>query len=1263
MHDPAVPATAPTDLVAMLRGHAERAATARACVWLADGEAERETLTYAELDRRARAVAARVQGFAAAGDCALVVHPPGLEFLAAFFGCLYAGVIAVPLPIPRQAQGLARMVDIARSLGGNLLLSTATTLARLERLDAAAVASLVTLPSEETDADLARAWQAPTVTADDVAYLQYTSGSTSDRKGVTIRHRNVIDNLRGIAERFGHHDASVSVNWLPHFHDLGLVSGILQPLLHGHLNVMLSPTAFVQQPMRWLAAISNYRGTYTNSPNYGYDLCVRRATPEHLAALDLASLDVALNGAEPVRPQTVDEFTATFAPCGLRATAMYPAYGLAEATLVVSGARRDRLPVQLDVDAGALERDLVQAAAAGPAARRLVGCGQTLQDTAIAIVDPASARRSEGVGEIWVRGPGVADGYWERPDASAETFGGRIAGEPDAAPWLRTGDLGFLRDGELFVTGRIKDLIIVRGANFYPQDIEWTIEQSHAAFRAGCGAVFAVDNVDDAGDAPRLVAVFEVERDQLRHVDADELGRLARSAIAAEHELKLDTLVLLRTGTVPRTSSGKIQRSRCRTAFLAGELAEVGRAESGDEAPAIPPAASAEPPAPAPRATSLPAGRHGTPAVTSADDLLAWLRDYADTRLDPYLMDERRMISPPVMLDFGNHGVLGLQVARSHGGLGLAQRDVLRVLAQLGAIDLTLAMMTIVHNTLGIGPIERHAPAALRDDCLPRLASGRELVAFAITEPGAGSNPQALAARALPDAGGWRLYGEKLWSGTAGWASYVNVFAQNVDGANQVHGVSGFVVPRATPGLRIGAEAMTLGMRGMVQNAIHLEGARVDSGNLLGTAGHGMTIAQEAMTQGRLHIGAACLGGMKRCQQLLLRYAARREIATGRLLDNPVLLERLAALNAATVAIEALVEDIADRLDGGREVPVEAYAVCKTAAPEWLWRAADDLVQFLGGRGYMEPNMAARLLRDARVARILEGPTETLTLFLGSRACHEGAGLARYLGEDLGQAALAARVAATVAEVEQRCATGATRFPGVAGARRYAYALAGEIATAAVLAAVVTARRADAEVEAWALARLDHVIADALARAATPAPALDPAGIVARIDGWARDIGDTEPVAAGADHGLDALLRRATPSSAGVASPAPPPSTASSPAPASSPTPATVGTAAPPAPAASARPAGQAVDAAFIERYVIDWVAAELRLPAASMAPTHSLLDFGVDSVTAVLLAVALEERFGCAVDPELVYEHPVIRALAAVVRDAVERGAAAPGS
>ena len=1215
----------PANLVDMMRARAQSRPEAPAAIYLGDGEDVKAQMSFGELDAQARAIAARLQGLGAAGECVLLVYPPGLEFLSAFFGCFYANAVPVPLPLPHSKGTVAQFPSIIQDLDARILLTTATTMARLRRMELPGVEALVRLHSEDTPLELGRAWRALTPADGATAYLQYTSGSTANRKGVIISHANVLAHLAGMTARFGHHAQSVSVNWLPHTHDLGLVSGVLQPLYHGHLNVLMSPNAFVQQPIRWLNAMSRFRATYTNSPNFGYDHCVRKTTPQQRAGLDLRAWEVALNGAEPVHQQTVEQFAEMFEPCGLRPHVMFPAYGMAEATLMISGPMPMTARVSLRLDAESLERNLIRETTSAQGSRVLVGCGAPMPATTVRIVNPLTCRvcRDDEVGEIWAHGPGVTGGYWRRPEESAETFEGRLAESDDPRAYLRTGDLGFLRKGELFITGRWKDLVIIRGANHYPQDIEWTVEQSHPAFRPGCGGAFSLE----ADEGERLVVVYELEREYLKTIEPEDLLRLVRRAVAEEHDLHIHTLVLLKTGTVPRTTSGKIQRRQCRADFLHGDLAEVWRSSDVLEPDEVEAPAAAAP-------VEARDARITTPA-----HLVEWLREYASERLNSQLMDERRSLAPHVILDFGNRGVLGLQVPRELGGCGFGTAGYLKVVEQIGAIDQTLAMMTIVQNSLGIWPIAHHAESGLRGGLLPRLASGRELAAFAMTEPAAGSNPQAILSTATPDGDlAWALRGTKCWSGTAGWASVINVFAQNLDGDGQPRGVSGFAVPRETRGVRMGPEALTLGMRAMVQNTIHLEGTRVTHAQRLGEIGGGMRVAQEAMQQGRLAIGAASVGGIKRCLQLLVRYAERRPVSTGRLLDNPTLIDRVTAIGAALAGLESLVATVADRLDRGLEVPLDAFVVCKVAGSEWLWRAADDLVQFLGGRGYVETNVAAQLLRDARVTRILEGPTEALEMFLGSRVVNDGAALHGFLSEAWGASAVSARLAEAAAAIHERCTTRSVDAPH---ARRWAYALIGRVACDAMLSAATPPRLAIQR--ARGERRFEAAIASALARASA-----DERVGGADLQAWAREvaasIGDVEQSLAGEDHGLDALLRRDAPALPPAAprqlevdaSPLPPPAQPSAALPVE-----------PPAALAPAPSREVSASVTDVERFIVQHVAGALKMRPAAIDPARSVFDYGVDSVTAVTLCAGLEEWLGIVCDPDVVYSIPVIRRFA----------------
>ncbi len=566
-------------LVELLSYRAQNQSDQIAYTFLEDGETEANRLTYQELDRQARAIAGQLQSLDATGSHALLLYPPGLEFIAAFFGCLYAGVVAVPAYPPRRNQNMSRLQAIVADAEATVALTTTSLLDYIESrfAEEPGLAKLRWLATDNLASDLAAAWQKPEVSSDTIAFLQYTSGSTGTPKGVMVSHGNLLHNSAMIHKSFADTPNSQGVSWLPPYHDMGLVGGVLQPLYVGAPTILMSPVAFMQRPFRWLQAISRFKATTSGGPNFAYDLCIRKITPEQQASLDLSSWEVAFTGAEPVRAETLEQFAATFEPCGFRREAFHPCYGMAETTLIVSGSLRSAPPIVRQVDGAALEQNrVVPVVGKQESIRTIVGCGQNLLDQKIVIVDPESLTPcpAEKVGEIWVLGSSVAQGYWNRPEETQKVFHAYLAdtGVNEAGrssgPFLRTGDLGFLQDGELFVTGRIKDVIIIRGQNHYPQDIELAVEKSHPALRPGCGAAFSVE----VKGSERLVIVQEVERSYLRKLDVKKVVESIRQAVVAEHGLQIYATVLVKTGSIPKTSSGKIQRHACRAGFLAGSL-------------------------------------------------------------------------------------------------------------------------------------------------------------------------------------------------------------------------------------------------------------------------------------------------------------------------------------------------------------------------------------------------------------------------------------------------------------------------------------------------------------------------------------------------------------------------------------------------------------------------------------------------------------------------------------------------------------------
>lgn len=566
-------------LVDLLRYRVQHQAHKMAYTFLRDGEMPEATYSFSALDRQARMIAARLQQTIPVGSRALLLYPNGVEYIAAFFGCLYAGVIAVPVYPPRRNRSDRRLKSIAEDTDARIILTTVEVSKRIEnKKQLQFVPELKEYRWLSTDAladsqvdKLADAWQAPAIDGDSLAFLQYTSGSTGQPKGVMVSHANLLQNLLELSQTFDFTEESIMVTWLPIFHDMGLIYGVLGPLYSGHSCYIMMPAAFLQKPFRWLKALSDFKGTHTSAPNFAYDLCVQRAQQEQWESLvlDLSQWRVAMNGAEPVRKETLNRFQQTFAPYGFRESALCPGYGLAEATLMLSAINASDHWHCLSIDADALSRDeiniLPKAAIETRKSIQAMSCGTSEPDITLRIVHPQSKQRclSHQVGEVWAKGASIAQGYWQNPQATAETFQARIMGGDDDDAYMRTGDLGFIHNNELYITGRLKDVIVIRGANYYPNDIEQTVEQSHKALSASGAAAFAFSSNGE----PQLVVMQEVKRTALKSFVLDEVVQAVREAIAEQHELSLYALVLIKPATLPKTSSGKVQRSACQKAF------------------------------------------------------------------------------------------------------------------------------------------------------------------------------------------------------------------------------------------------------------------------------------------------------------------------------------------------------------------------------------------------------------------------------------------------------------------------------------------------------------------------------------------------------------------------------------------------------------------------------------------------------------------------------------------------------------------------
>jgi acyl-CoA synthetase (AMP-forming)/AMP-acid ligase II len=571
-------------LVDILRYRAQAQPDRLTYTFLSNRGQQTAKLTYRELYQRASGIASALQTMGAGGERVLLFFPPGLDYISAFLGCLLAGGIAVPCYPPHRNKPNTQLIGIQADSQASVALTTAHILENLhEYFPASYHWQDLRWLAADTLAGMDEMGLGCSSAADGLAFLQYTSGSTAAPKGVMVSHANLMYSLQAIQDCFEHTPESRGVIWLPPYHDMGLVGGILQPLYVGFPVTLLPPVDFVSFPFLWLQTISQVRATVSGGPNFAYDLCIRSITPDQKAMLDLSSWQLAFNGAESVRSDVLERFHQAFEPCGFRRDAFLPCYGLAEATIIVSGGRRVNRPIVQRYDRQALQEGRICAAPSENDGVPLVGCGQCVPGQEIVIANPDSGERCppDRVGEIWVRGSGVAQGYWGQPQETVKTFGASLA-DGNGERYLRTGDLGFLQGDELFVAGRIKELIIIQGRNYYPQDIELTVEQSHPALQPGSGAAFSLET--NTGE--QVVIVYELKL-AFRKANVEEIAQAMRAAVMTHWGLAVSQVWLVRPAQIPKTSSGKIQRHRCRAMLLDGSLKVIGSSILADELPRL----------------------------------------------------------------------------------------------------------------------------------------------------------------------------------------------------------------------------------------------------------------------------------------------------------------------------------------------------------------------------------------------------------------------------------------------------------------------------------------------------------------------------------------------------------------------------------------------------------------------------------------------------------------------------------------------------
>lgn len=584
-------------IVSLANYHGESIPEKQFIQWLDRGNIESDSYTYAELDTNARSLAVAINNLLATNETspnkdnaqkvALIVVQPGLSFVVSFFACLYAGVIAVPTYPPKKNETLNKLGLLACDAKADLIITDKVTAPLIGELRKQ-VSGIKFLLSDEIDKSLAGFWRYPEITENSVAFYQYTSGSTGTPKGVVISHCNLMSNQQIIAEAMNHDSQTVVVGWLPMFHDMGLIGNLLQPFYLGARCILMSPSSFIMNPIRWLEAISKYKATVSGGPNFAYDLCISRTTEKQRKDLDLSSWKIAFNGSEPIRIETLNNFSKTFSGNQFSDTAFYPCYGMAESTLLITGSSHNSSPYTITVDKQALSKNEVVLAPENLASEsdaknelnladntqttRLVSSGIVYKECCVKIVDPSSnlAQQEGVIGEIWTKSDSVAMQYKGKPQLSKQTFNATIANEPDGSEYLRTGDLGFIHNSELFVTGRLKDLIIINGKNHYPQDIERTVLSADCKLCDCTAAAFSID----MNNREQLIVVLSIKKNLLNKIDRKNLGKTIMSLLTKCHGVNISDLVLSLT-RLPLTSSGKIRRSICREMYLKNEFVPI----------------------------------------------------------------------------------------------------------------------------------------------------------------------------------------------------------------------------------------------------------------------------------------------------------------------------------------------------------------------------------------------------------------------------------------------------------------------------------------------------------------------------------------------------------------------------------------------------------------------------------------------------------------------------------------------------------------
>ncbi|MCB9228008.1 MAG: AMP-binding protein [Deltaproteobacteria bacterium] len=919
-----------------------------------DSQFQSTYLNYQDLWNRIEAYAAEIEKLNPKNEQTVVLlFQPGIDFVVCFFACLLAEVVPTPCNFPGlKKRSLDRFRSVLKSANSDTVLADSASLKICRQSLAAWNIKQHNVSDWECIAPENKKNTVNSISPDKVAYLQFTSGSTSNAKGTMITFGNIDHNISLMKEFSQCSEDDTVVTWLPHFHDLGLVGQIMLALSEGASLCFMAPQTFLAKPIRWLKAISENAGTISFSPNFGYQHCSDKIPKNELKTLDLSSWKVALNGAEPVYSQTIQEFYNKFSKVGFSEKTFCPAYGLAEATLVVTATKLNEKALIKYFCPKSLENGFA-AETIDKEGIPLTSCGQAFGKQKVRIMDPhTSSEKVEGqIGEIWIAGSSVSPGYYKNSKATETCFSEESQNNLQDR-FLKTGDLGFIIDSQLFVCGRLKDLIIVRGENFFPQDIELFSTQFNSLFRnSGC-CVFATET----RQGTELIVLQEIERSSIKEIHVGMKDEL-QSNLENQFGIPVKEVFFLKPYEILRTSSGKIKRQECRKAYQEGEWTCLIEKKKK---------------------------KHD-----SFDTLLSWINKDLPQSYDPYHADKREQLPWELLETLASKGLLAMQLESQKGGLNLSSSEMFEIFKRVSEFDLCLGLLLVLNNNLGARSVLEFSQPDLRERYEKKLAQETCFLSFALTEIAAGSNPNGIKTKAVQVKGGWKLNGHKIYCGSAAWSQGISIFAKTYDIKGRFIGISGFFVEAKSFGLTHGRPAATMGMRGMIQNEFTLNDVFVPDSSVLGELGEGYHLAKSLMNKTRLSIGAMCLGGIQFCLNLIKSYVIDREIITGPMLGNYNVQKQISRIFQSYQSLSTFLESLIQQEDKEGELHPVFYATAKVLAPEILWQIIDQTVQLLGGRAYDEVNGLAKLLRDARVLRIFEGPTETLCYYLGSMVAHD----------------------------------------------------------------------------------------------------------------------------------------------------------------------------------------------------------------------------------------------------------------------------------